>query len=69
MKWEKDVIKYRIDNILTALETKDYIEVIVDISSEEMLKRIKSEKNYHILETLIKEQYKNDCFKVGGEDE
>ena len=67
MKVEKDVIKYRIDNIPTALEIKGYIEGIVDISSEEMLKRIKSDKNYHILETLIKEQYKNDCFKVGGE--
>ena len=33
----KDVIKYRIDNISTTLETKGYIEGIVDISDEEML--------------------------------
>ena len=45
----KDVNKYRIDNISTTLETKGYIEGIVDISDEEMLQRIKSDKNYHIL--------------------
>ena len=31
----KDVIKYRIDNISTTLETKGYLEGIVDISDEE----------------------------------
>ena len=65
----KDVIKYRIDNISTTLETKGYIEGIVDISDEEMLQRIKSDKNYHILEILTKEQYMANCYKVGGEDE
>lgn len=65
----KDVIKYRIDNISTTLETKGYIEGIVDISDEEMLQRIKSDKNYHILEILTKEQYIANCYKVGGEDE
>ena len=63
----KDVIKYRIDNISTTLETKGYIEGIVDISDEEMLQRIKSDKNYHILEILTKEQYTANCYKVGGE--
>ena len=65
----KDVIKYRIDNISTTLETKGYVEGIVDISDEEMLQRIKSDKNYHILEILTKEQFEANCYKVGGEDE
>ena len=65
----KDVIKYRINNISTTLETKGYIEGIVDISDEEMLQRIKNDKNYHILEILTKEQYLANCYKVGGEDE
>ena len=65
----KDVVKYRIDNISTTLETRGYIEGIVDISDEEMLQKIKSDKNYHILEILTKEQYKANCYKVGGEDE
>ena len=64
----KDVIKYRINNISTTLETKGYIEGIVDISDEEMLQRIKSDKNYHILEILTKESYMANCYKVGGED-
>lgn len=53
----KDVIKYRINNISTTLETKGYIEGIVDISDEEMLQRIKNDNNYHILEILTKEQF------------
>lgn len=65
----KDVIRYRIDNISTTLETKGYIEGIVDISDEEMLQKIKSDKNYHILEILTKEQFEANCYKVGGEDE
>lgn len=65
----KDVIKYRINNISTTLETKGYVEGIVDISDEEMLQRIKSDKNYEILEILTKEQYMANCYKVGGEDE
>ena len=44
-----DIIKYRIDNISTTLETKGYIKGIVDIADEEMLQRIKSDKNYNIL--------------------
>ena len=63
----KDVVKYRIDNISTTLETRGYIEGIVDISDEEMLQKIKSDKNYHILEILTKEQYKANCYKVEGE--
>lgn len=65
----KDVIKYRIDNISTTLETKGYIEGIVDISDEEMLQRIKIYKSYHILAILTKEQMIANCYKVGGEDE
>ena len=64
----KDVIRYRIDNISTTLETKGYIEGVVDISDEEMLQKIKSDKNYHILEILTKEQFEANCYKVGGEE-
>ena len=63
----EDIIKYRINNISTTLETKGYIEGIVDISDEEMLQRIKSDKNYHILEILTKEQFEANCYKVGGD--
>ena len=65
----KDVIKYRIDNISTTLETKGYLEGIVDISDEEMLQEIKRDKDYHILEILTKENYIANCYKVGGENE
>ena len=65
----KDVIKYRINNTSTTLETKGYVEGIVDISDEEMLQRIKNDKNYEILEILTKESYMANCYKVGGEDE
>lgn len=63
----EDIIKYRIDNISTTLETKGYIKGIVDIADEEMLQRIKSDKNYNILEILTKESYMANCYKVGGE--
>ena len=63
----KDVIKYRINNISTTLETKGYLEGIIDISDEEMLQKIKSDKNYHILEILTKESYMANCYKVGEE--
>lgn len=65
----KDVIKYRINNISTTLETKGYVEGIVDISDEEMLQRIKNDKNYEVLEILTKESYMANYYKVGGEDE
>ena len=65
----KDVIKYRINNISTTLETKGYVEGIVDISDEEMLQRIKNDKNYEVLEILTKESYIANYYKVGGEDE
>lgn len=64
----KDVIRYRIDNISTTLETKGYLEGIIDISDEEMLQEIKSDKDYHILEILTKEIYMANCYKVGGEE-
>ncbi len=63
----KDIIKYRIDNISTTLETKGYIEGIVDVSDEEMLQRIKNQKSYKILEILTHEQFEQNSYKVGGE--
>lgn len=65
----EDIIRYRINNISTTLETKGYIEGVVDISDEEMLQRIKSDKNYNILEILTHEQMEANCYKVGGEYE
>lgn len=64
-----DIIKYRMNNISTTLETKGYIEGIVDISDKEMLQRIKNDKNYEILEILTHEQFEQNSYKVGGEDE
>lgn len=64
----KDVIKYRINNISTTLETKGYVEGIVDISNKEMLQRIKNDKNYEVLEILTHQQYMANCYKVGGEE-
>ena len=60
----KDVIKYRINNISTTLETKGYVEGIVDISDEEMLQRIKNDKNYEILAILTKEQMEANQYVV-----
>lgn len=60
----KDVIKYRINNISTTLETKGYVEGIVDISDEEMLQRIKNDKNYEILGILTKEQMEANQYVV-----
>ena len=60
----KDVIKYRINNISTTLETKGYVEGIVDISDEEMLQRIKNDKNYEVLEILTKEQMEANQYVV-----
>ena len=34
-----------------------------------MLQKIKSDKNYNILEILTKESYMTNCYKAGGEDE
>lgn len=65
----KDIIKYRIDNISTTLETKGYIEGIVDVSDEEMLQRIKNQKSYKILEILTHEQFEQNSYKVGEENE
>ena len=38
------------------------------VSDEEMLQRIKNDKNYEVLEILTKESYMANCYKVGGED-
>lgn len=63
-----DIIKYRIDKISKILETKGYIKGIVDIADKEMLQRIKSDKNYNILEILTKESYMANCYKGGEEN-
>lgn len=61
-----DVIKYKIENV--ALETKGYLKGITDISDKEMLRNIRNDKDYKVLEILTKEQFLANCYKVGGED-
>ena len=63
-----DIIKYRIDNISTTLETKGYIEGIIDISDEEMLQNIKHDKNYHIFEILTRQQFEANCYETREEN-
>ena len=60
-----DVIKYKIENV--ALETKGYLKGITDISDKEMLRNIRNDKDYKVLEILTKEQFLANCYKVGGE--
>lgn len=62
-----DVIKYKIENV--PLETRGYFEGITNISDKEMLRNIRNDKNYKVLEILTKEQFLANCYKVGGEDE
>ena len=62
-----DVIKYKIENV--ALETKGYLKGITDISDKEMLRNIRNDKDYKVLEILTKEQFLANCYKVGEDDE
>ena len=57
-----DIIRYRIDNV--PLETKGYLTGVTDIADEEMLENIKEDKNYHILQTLTKEQFEEMSYKI-----
>ena len=59
-----DVISYRIDNISTTLETKGYIEGIVDIADNEMLQEIKENKDYCIKSILTREQFAQAEYKI-----
>lgn len=62
-----DVIRYKIENV--SLATKGYLEGVVDISDKGMLKSIRNNNDYKVLEILTKEIYMANCYKVGGEDE
>ena len=59
-----DIISYKIDNISTTLETKGYIEGIVDIADNEMLQKIKENKNYYIKSIITKELIEQMEYKV-----
>lgn len=61
-----DVIKYKIENV--ALETKGYLKGITDISDKEMLRNIRNDKNYKVLEILTHEQFEQSSYKLGGEE-
>lgn len=65
----KDVIRYKIHNISTTLETKGYIEGVIEIRDKEMIQRIKEDKDYEILEILTHELYEENCYKVGGRED
>mgnify|MGYP004486725197 FL=1 len=58
-----DIIRYRIDKV--SLETKGYLTGVIDITDEEMLKSIKEDKNYHVLQILTKEQFEEMSYEVG----
>lgn len=62
----EDIVKYRINDISTALERKGYIQGIRYIEDKEMLENLK-DKNLEILSILTKEQYENNCYKVEEE--
>ena len=57
-----DIIRYRIDKV--PLETKGYLTGVIDITDEEMLKSIKEDKNYHVLQILTKEKFKDISYEV-----
>lgn len=57
-----DIIRYRIDKV--PLETKDYLTGVIDIADEEMIESIKEDKNYHVLQILTKEQFKEMSYEV-----
>lgn len=57
-----DIIRYRIDKV--PLETKGYLTGVIDIADEEMLKSIKEDKNYHVLQILTKEQFEQMSYKI-----
>lgn len=62
-----DVIRYKIKNISTTLETKGFIEGIVNISDEEHLENIRKDKDYEIKSILTKEQMASIEYKVEEE--
>ena len=57
-----DIIRYRIDKV--SLETKGYLTGVIDIADEEMLKSIKEDKNYHVLQILTKEKFKEMSYEI-----
>ena len=57
-----DIIRYRIDKV--SLETKGYLTGVIDIADEEMIESIKEDKNYHVLQILTKEQFKEMSYKI-----
>lgn len=62
----KDIIKYRV-KVSTTLETKGYIEGIVDIADNEHLKAIKEDKDYEVLQILTYEQFNQNVYIVKEE--
>ena len=61
-----DIIRYRINKV--PLETKGYLTGVIDIADEEMLKSIKEDKNYHVLQILTKEKFKEMSYEVVEKD-
>lgn len=65
---DRDIVRYRVNSISTALKTRVYIDVITIVEDENHLVRLKKDYNREILEILTKEQYMQNCYKVKKED-
>ena len=65
---DRDIVRYRVNSISTALNTRVYIDFINVVKDENYLVRLKKDYNIEILEILTKEQYSQNCYKVKKED-
>lgn len=61
---DRDIVRYRVNSISTALKTRVYIDFINVVKDENYLVRLKKDYNIEILEILTKEQYSQNCYKV-----
>lgn len=61
---DRDIVRYRVNSISTALKTRVYIDFINVVKDENYLVRLKKNYNIEILEILTKEQYMQNCYKV-----
>lgn len=65
---DRDIVRYRVNSISTALKTRVYIDFINVVKDENYLVRLKKDYNIEILDILTKEQYMQNCYKVEKED-
>lgn len=65
---DRDIVRYRVNSISTALKTRVYIDFINVVKDENYLVRLKKDYNIEILDILTKEQYMQNCYKVEKKD-